>query len=196
MLLRVSNRLFFTLLVAVLSSSMRAQAQPCAGVTLPAQVDAFGVKLKRNGVGLREASFLNVDVYVAGLYLESPSKDVSAVIDKQATKAIMLHFVRDVSRDDMVKAIDEALKKNVGASFGMVQKHMSAFVSKLPEFRKGTRLSIAYRPNHGVELRVNGKSLGVDTDSTFGNLLFQAWLGKNPPDVDLKQGLLGGVACQ
>lgn len=167
-------------------------AQDCAGVTLPAELEVFGSKLKRNGVGLREATFLNVDVYVAGLYLEHATRDVAKVLDKRAAKAVLLHFVRDVSRDDMVEAIDEALENNVGASFPMVHKHMEAFVGKLPEFKKGTRLSIAYRPGRGVELRVNGKSLGVDPDSAFGNLLFFAWLGTRPPDADLKQGLLGG----
>jgi hypothetical protein len=43
----------------------------CAGVSMPASAKAFGEPLVRNGVGVRQATFLNVDVYVAGLYLEN-----------------------------------------------------------------------------------------------------------------------------
>jgi len=51
-------------LALLLAPPARAE---CAGVELPNQVEDFGGALLQNGVGLREATFLEVDVYVAGL---------------------------------------------------------------------------------------------------------------------------------
>jgi hypothetical protein len=176
-------------LVAPLTASA---AESCAGVTLPAETKAFGTALVRNGVGVREATFLKVDVYVAGLYVSRKSRSVAELLKPETAKLMLLRFVRDLSRDDMVEALHEALRNNVGADYPAVKQRLQRFVTKLPQLSKGTTLSIAYQRGHGVELSVNGKSLGVDTDERFGNLLFRAWLGTKPPDQDLKAGLLGG----
>lgn len=167
-------------------------ADTCAGVALPAHSDAFGAKLVRNGIGLREATFLNVDVYVAGLYVPHKTRSVEEILEQDEPKLIMLKFVRDVSREDMAKALTDALRNNVGNEFEATHKHLNRFFEKLPPLNKGTQLSLAYRPGHGVQLVVDGKVLGTETDDHFANLVFRAWLGPQPPDKDLKEGLLGG----
>jgi hypothetical protein len=177
------------LLLAPLTASA---ADTCAGVTLPAKSEAFGVELVRNGVGVREATFLNVDVYVAGLYTARKTRSVEEILKETATKLILLRFVRDVSREEMGEALTEALHKNLGGEFDAANKHLQPFLSKLPPLNKGTELKLAYRPGHGVQLVVNGKTLGTETDDHVANLLFRAWLGPQPPDKDLKAGLLGG----
>lgn len=168
----------------------------CAGVELPARLSDFGLELEQNGVGLREATVLNVDVYVAGLYLPHRSRSAEAVLDAREPKAVLLHFVRNVDRQEMIDAMNEALEHNVGAQMAMVRPHMQRFVQRLPHLRVGTQLLLTYRPGHGIELKVDGRSLGVDPDDGFGNLVFRAWLGPKPPDADLKDGLLGGPPCK
>jgi len=177
------------LLVAPLTASA---ADTCAGVTLPAKSAAFGAELVRNGVGVREATFLNVDVYVAGLYTARKTRSVEEVLKEGAAKLIVLRFVRDVSREEMGEALTDALRKNLGAEFEAANKRLQPFLGKLPPLNKGTELQLAYRPGHGVQLVVNGKTLGTETDDHTANLLFRAWLGPQPPDKDLKAGLLGG----
>ena len=49
-----------------------------AGVTLPDTLKAGEKTLKLNGLGLRKKAVFKV--YVGGLYLESPSKDASAIL--------------------------------------------------------------------------------------------------------------------
>jgi hypothetical protein len=177
------------LLLAPLTASA---ADTCAGVTLPAKSAAFGAELVRNGVGVREATFLNVDVYVAGLYTARKTRSVEEVLKEGAAKLIVLRFVRDVSREEMGEALTDALRKNLGAEFEAANKRLQPFLGKLPPLNKGTELQLAYRPGHGVQLVVNGKTLGTETDDHTANLLFRAWLGPQPPDKDLKAGLLGG----
>ena len=163
----------------------------CAGVTLPASEQAFGEPLVRNGVGVRQATFLNVNVYVAGLYVEHKTRSVQEILRQDQPKLMVLQFVRDVSSQEMVDALNDALRKNVGEEFGAAHQHLQRFVEKLPQLRKGTNLTLAYRPGHGLELTVNGKQLGTEPDDHIANLVFRAWLGPQPPDTDLKAGLLG-----
>jgi hypothetical protein len=163
----------------------------CAGVTLPAKADAFGAALVRNGVGIREATVLNVDVYVAGLYTPRKTGKAAEVLKQDTPKVMVLHFVRDVSRDEMIDALNDALRNNVGDEYGPAHQHLQRFVAKLPELRKGTELRLAYRPGHGLELKVNGQVLGTERDDHYANLVFMAWLGPKPPDTGLKKGLLG-----
>jgi hypothetical protein len=176
----------------LLSPLTASAADTCAGVTMPASENAFGASLVRNGVGVREATFLKVDVYVAGLYVPHKTRSVEEVLKQDVPKRIVLHFVRDVSREEMGDALNDALRKNVGDEFGSAHRHLQRFIDKLPPLRKGTQLSLGYRPNHGVELTVDGKTLGTETDDHFANLVFKAWLGPQPPDQGLKTGLLGG----
>lgn len=171
----------------------RARAdEGCGGVKLPASAQAFGLKLSRNGVGIRSATFLNIHVYVAALYAEHPSKQPQSLLKPEEAKAIIMHFKRDVSRDDMIEALDEALENNAGSAYAGARKHMKSFAKRLPELKEGSKLALAYRPGHGLAVFFNGRSRGVEADEAFGNLLFKAFLGPEPPDEDLKAGLLGG----
>src|SRR3989337_2459246 len=68
---------------------------------MPDQATVEGKTLVLNGMGLREATFLKVAVYVAGLYLESKSADANAILGSSQVKRISMHFVRDVRADQM-----------------------------------------------------------------------------------------------
>ncbi len=57
-----------------------ARAGELAGVTLPDQVTVEGRTLSLNGLGLRQATWLKVNVYVAALYLETKSSESEAII--------------------------------------------------------------------------------------------------------------------
>src|SRR5690349_2730823 len=72
-----------------------------AGVKLPDAIEVATRPLKLNGMGLREATFLNIDVYVAGLYLETASSDPVAILQSTQVKRLVIRFVRDVDRGDI-----------------------------------------------------------------------------------------------
>jgi hypothetical protein len=163
----------------------------CDDVRLPDQLEAFGSTLRLNGVGIRRATFLNVHVYVAGLYLEQRTRSAAAALKPTASKLLELHFVRDVSRKEMLDALHEGLEKNAGPDLPAARKHMESFARYLPELHKGMRLRLAFRVGQGLEVRADGKLLGFERDDHFANLVFRIWLGEHPPDDDLKAGLLG-----
>lgn len=166
----------------------------CGGVSMPDRAQAFGLELVRNGTGIRRATFLNVHVYVAALYLEKRTRNAEEALKPERAKVIVLQFVRDVDRSEMIEAMNDALEKNAGASYAAARKQMQNFERRLPPLRKGTQLWLAYRPGHGLEVRADGRPRGVENDEVFANMVFRAWLGARPPDAGLKAGLLGG-AC-
>lgn len=181
------------LTIGVISLSRASADSRCAGVSMPERVQAFGQSLVRNGVGLRRATIFNVHVYVAALYLEQPTHSAAEALKPERSKAMVLHFVRNVSHKELVEALTDGLKKNAGASFDQARAHMESFEKRLPELREGTQLTLAYRKGSGLEVSADGKLRGVESDDAFANLVFLAWLGPRPPDKGLKAGLLGAV---
>jgi hypothetical protein len=166
----------------------------CGGVRVPDKVEAFASALVLNGVGIRRATFLNVHVYVAGLYLEQRTRNAATALRPSATKLLELQFVRDVSRKEMLDAMHEGLENNAGPDLPAARKSMESFARYLPELHKGMRLRLAFHAGQGLEVRADGRLLGVERDDHFANLVFRIWLGDHPPDSELKAGLLG-AAC-
>ncbi len=75
--------------LAALSLAGPAVAGELAGVTLPDQVTVESRTLVLNGMGLREATFLKVDVYVAGLYLERKSSAADEIVSSDQAKRLV-----------------------------------------------------------------------------------------------------------
>ena len=73
------NRVYWGLLAVLLAilSAGAAQAKSCESVSFPDQIKADGATLKLNGLGLRQATILNINVYVGALYLTQTSRDAT-----------------------------------------------------------------------------------------------------------------------
>jgi Chalcone isomerase-like len=68
------------LVASALSWSASVQAHECRGVTSPDQLRADAADLSLDGLGIRKATFLKVNVYVAALYVTVPTHDANALI--------------------------------------------------------------------------------------------------------------------
>src|SRR4030095_5644754 len=103
-------------LAAALVGSPVAPLAPVAlageleGATLPDTLKAGEKTLKLNGLGLRKKAMFKV--YVGGLYLESPSKAAGAILASDQAKAIRLHFLRDLTKGQLVEAFQEGFEAN------------------------------------------------------------------------------------
>lgn len=173
--------------------SRDAEAKRCETVTMPDELSVDGKKLLLNGMGVREATVFNVNVYVAGLYLEKRSSDGARIAAADETRRMDLAFVRDVSREDMTEAIHKGFEKSAGAEFAKLKPRVDKFKALLPEFKVGDKLSLVYRPGAGLSVVAPGKK-GTIEGADFARALFLIWLGAHPPNEGLKRGLLGG-AC-
>src|SRR5262245_62123426 len=137
--------------------STPAPAIELAGATLPDTLAAGDKTLKLNGLGLRKKAVFKV--YVGGLYLESPSKDVGAILAADQAKAIRVHVLRDLTKAQLVEAFQEGFEANAkNRAFQKVAfDRMMALVADVKE---GSTRTLAYVPGKGTTLSAGSKSSG------------------------------------
>jgi hypothetical protein len=169
-----------------------ALAGQCAGVTLPDAVSVDGKPLVLNGMGLREATVFKVDVYVAGLYVEHRSADAATLVNGEQLKQLRIHFVRDVSRDDMLENMERGLRAGAGAKFAALEARFNELKNWMPALHSGDEFVVTYRPGVGIDVQLGSKSLGPIAGKDYADAVFRIWLGDHPPTAELKRGLLGG----
>jgi hypothetical protein len=180
-----------SIVIALLVGLATANAGTKAGVTMPDAKRVANKQLVLNGMGLREATWLKIDVYVAGLYVQTPSSDPAKLVAADEVKVLVLRFVRDVGRGDIVKAWREGFENNATVPLARIQPSIDRLNAWMPKFEDGDTLMFSYVPGTGVEVSVNGTRKGVIEGEDFARSLFSIWLGPKPPTGDLKRGLLG-----
>jgi hypothetical protein len=161
-----------------------------AGVKMPDKVTVGSKELVLNGMGVREATVFNVDVYVAGLYLEARSSNGEQIAASPQAKRLLLSFVRDVDRDDITEAWTSGFKKN-GADMAALRDRIAKLNGWMKAVRKGETLTFTYEPEKGLTVTVDGNVAGTIEGADFASAFFRIWLGPKPPNGGLKNGLLG-----
>jgi len=162
-----------------------------AGVQVPENATAGGKTLVLNGVGLREATVLMVDVYVAGLYVEEKTTDPAAILAPGATKRLVMTFVRSVGREKLAEAWTEGFDKNAGDKRQALASALATLNAAMTDVKKDDTIALTYLPDSGVTVSVRGKDAAVIAGDDFQRVLYSIWLGPNPPNVGLREGLLG-----
>jgi hypothetical protein len=181
-----------TVLAALLSLAVvsPAFAREVAGVTLPDTTTVEGRTLKLNGMGLRTKVVFKV--YVAGLYLETPSKDAGAVISSDQVKQMELSLLRSLDHSKITEAITEGFEKNSKSQLAGLKARLDRLNSMIPNVEKGDRITLTYVPGKGTIVSAKNVEKGVIEGKDFADALFSVWLGATPVQADLKKGLLGG----
>jgi hypothetical protein len=169
-----------------------ASAAQCEGVSMPDTVEVEGSKLVLNGLGIREATVLQVDVYVAGLYLPAKTSDGGKAASDDVAKRLVLKFVREVSAADVAKAWSEGFEKNAGAGKKAFDDRIKKLNGWMSDLKVGDQAIFTYLPGKGIEVSVKGKVKGIVEGVDFMKVFYSIWLGKSPPNPGLKSGLLGG----
>ncbi len=185
------------LLVALMSAvtafgAGEASAAECNGVSFPDHVLADGSSLTLNGLGLRLATMLRVKVYVAALYVASPSKDPKTILEAKTPKQLVLGFVRDVDAGDLNDAWEEGFESNAKEQLPALQERIEKLKTWMADMKTGQRLTFTSMPGAGIKLDVNGKVAGRIEGDDFSKAFLSIWLGEHPPNPGLKAGLLGG----
>lgn len=158
---------------------------------MPDRIDVAQKALVLNGMGMREATILNVKVYVAGLYLETKSSDARQVIESAQVKRLVLHFVRDVKRDQVTDAWNDGFRKNAGKNAAALAARIQKLNGWMRDFRPHDTLTFTCVPGTGVTVDVNATTKGTIEGDDFARGLLSIWLGADPPNASLKAGLLG-----
>ncbi len=180
-------------LVAAIAGTLAqpAASAELAGVVMPEQVQVEGKTLVLNGLGLREATFLRVDVYVAGLYLEEKSQDADEILGADRARRLSMQFVRAVSHEDQVKHWSEGFEKNAPKDLQALKDRIKTLGSWMTDVVSGDTMVVTYVPEKGTTIEIKGKTMGTIQGADFGRDVFALWLGPSPPNNGLKDGLLG-----
>jgi hypothetical protein len=178
-------------LTLTLLLSIAAAAGELKGVKMPDTVNVDGKELKLNGMGLRTKAFFKV--YVAGLYLETPSADTDKIIGTDTARRVEMSMMRDLGKDKIVNALKEGVEKNnPKEKVDALKDRLDKFTSGIPDLKEGQVLTITYVPSKGTTVAGGGAKEMTVEGKDFADALFLVWLGKSPVDEDLKKGMLGG----
>lgn len=160
-----------------------------AGTNLPDSIVVGGQRLTLNGIGLRTK--LMFKVYVAGLYLEQPSSDASAIVRSDQVKRVDMVMMRDLGKEKITEAVEAGFEKNNKENMPSLRARLDRFNAGIADLKEGDRLTITYAPAAGTTLTSkSGGELTIE-GKDFADALFSVWLGAYPVDEDLKSGMLG-----
>ena len=181
--------------IALLLSICAAAAWPLlakevAGVTMPDTVNVAGKTLKLNGMGLRKK--LMFKVYVAGLYVETPTNAAEALISSDQARRMDLHVLRNLKASQVTEAIEEGFEKNSKPQMAALSERLKKFSSFFSDVAEGDQISMTYVPGKGTSVAIKGAEKGTVEGKDFADALFSVWLGSNPVQEDLKKALAGG----
>lgn len=183
-------RIVSTTLLALLLA-LPAQAGNLAGVTLPDTAEVKGQSLVLNGMGLRKKLFIKV--YVAGLYLPAKEKSAQKVLSGDTPHRMVMHFLYDVSKDQMCEAWNEGLEANTPNASAEVKKAFTTLCSWMEPIDKGNKIVMTYLPGEGTMVEVNGKAKGTIPGQAAADAILATWIGPKPgPGDDFKSAVLGG----
>ena len=183
-------RIVYSALLA-LFLALPAGAGTLAGVTLPDKAEVKGQTLVLNGMALRSKFFIKV--YVAGLYLPQKEKSAAAVLGADAPRRQVMHFLYDVTKEQMCEAWEEGLEQNTPNAAAEVKKGFMTLCGWMEPIKKGNRIVLTYVPGEGTHVEVNGKTKGTLEGKATAEAALSTWIGPKPgPGADFKKAILGG----
>ncbi len=168
------------------------------GIALPLQadipetLDVDGNALVLNGEGLRKMMMMKI--YKGALYLPAKSSDAAAIIAADEPMAIRLEMVSGlITSEKMEDATLEGLEKATGGNMEPIQDSVDAFINVFrEEIKEGDTFDIANVPGKGMEIFKNGSlKKTIDGGMDFKKAVFAIWLGEDPVQKPLKDGMLG-----
>jgi hypothetical protein len=146
------------------------------------------------GVGLREKTFLKVDVYLLASYVDSEASFSGdqhiGLMEYQGNKRLVMDLTRSFSADKLKNAFREVIEKNYDDRSAF-QDDMDTMLSYfVEEAREGDNLVFDYHPPVGLTTTLNGKVLGVIENFEFVKALWSVWFGEVCADKGVRKDLL------
>ncbi|WP_299244364.1 chalcone isomerase family protein [uncultured Aquimarina sp.] len=154
-------------------------------------IDVFeNTELMLNGAGERGK------LYTIGLYLDfevDGVEDGIMVADKNATMALTIKTISDISNEELKEIIRNGLERATDGNSYLMEDSIRDFLKLLPTaINKYEIFKIVYTKDESLTLYKNKERLGAVKNSLeFKQALFKIWLGDNPVDSELKEDLLG-----
>jgi hypothetical protein len=173
-------------------ASLPAFAAEVGGVKLDDKASLGGQELVLNGAGIRTKVMFKV--YVGSLYVPAKANTAAAVYAK-APRRVQLNMLRDVSADQMNEALADGVKQSNSAADAAAVKpqtdQLASIMKSIGPLKEGNVLVFDF-VDDATKVSVNGVPKGSIPAEAFNKALFNAWIGDNPVQPDLKKAMLGG----
>ncbi len=187
-----------------------AHAVDVADIRLPDSVPLDGYNLALHGYALRRWG--PARLYVIGLYTEKAERtSASAATASSAASAastdpklfnipgpkrVTLVLLRDLTARQLSDALNEGIRDNHDdARYAALQPRIERLIKVMREVgsaRSGSRLHIDFLPGQGTRVALDDNLKGeIIEGEDFYLAILRIWLGPRPPDLALKQALLG-----
>ena len=146
-----------------------------------------------NGTGVRSKFGKR---YAMALYVPAKAGDAKGVLSQKGPKRIAINLIKDVDGDTFAGAVTKGINNNSSdaeqAALKDRVKQLSDTVNALGEIKAKSSIVFDWIPEKGTILTINGQQKGKEiAGEDFYNALLKVWLGEDPVQNDLKQGLLG-----
>jgi Chalcone isomerase-like len=182
----------FILATLFFAFTFNAYALEVKGVKVDETAQVGGNALVLNGAGIRTKMVFKV--YVAALYLTQKQASADAVLSDAGNKRVVMHFLRELSAEKLLHAMDEGFEANNSkVEMTAVESQMKAFrqlMISAKEVKEGDVILLDYT-TAGTQVSLNGKALGTVEGAAFNQALLRVWLGAKPVDASLKKAMLG-----
>lgn len=183
-------------LFALLIVTQSAHAMTLAGVRIPERLNFGDMTLELNGAGIRSKLF--VEVYVASLYLQTPSTKPVQVLMADVPLVITLHITSGlVTGKQLARAAERDIRHVTDGATEAIQPELDELMRLFAvEVGKGDVFKLAYLPDVGTHLIKNDQILGIIAGKSFKKALFGIWLSDRTPVEQLRERLFQGGAVE
>jgi hypothetical protein len=181
----MTRKTFLALAIALFAVSV--EAKELKGVTFDDETTVGTTKLKLNGLGARKAYGL-FEVYIGGLYVAEPSKDADVIVKSSTPKKIVLKFKRSIDKDKMKEAFESGFMKNAGKEY-KYRPDLIKLNAEMSNMNDKDEMKFTIYSDK-AEIQVKEKPVVTLASADFSKTLLKVFIG-DPPDDDLKNGLLG-----
>ena len=172
----------------LLASPSPAVASTHHGVEITDASTVAGKTVNLNGTGLRSVLFIKV--YVIGLWTERKVSSADDALDSGAWK-VELHMLRGLDPEKITDGVQDGFAKNSAAELDNLQARLDTFKAQFSKVSKGDVIELAWEPGKGTVTRVNSAQKGTIEGKDFADALLKVWLGADPVQSDIKDGMLG-----
>ncbi len=163
--------------------------------TIDLGIAGESITLKATGVGLREKTFMKVDVYTIVSYVNDSfvGTDGRDVVAYDAPKRLQMDLRRGFSREKLVNSFSETIEKNYD-DLTAFEADMATFLAYFDrDAQENDVLIFDYAPGVGLTTTLNGEIKGVIANVAFTEALWTIWFGEKPASGGLKKGLLSAL---
>ena len=148
-------------------------------------------ELLLNGIGMRLAYFIKIKVYAAGLYLPQKSQSPEAIKSMKGPKVIDMYFLRDLGKNKLIGSW-----KNKDYGLSRFPQELNTLNSYMRDVKKNSHGLILEFYKDGLVVNMGGEMKPKIYNPDFTQAVFNIFVGPNPPNRELKDGLLGLKTCK